>query len=242
MLRSILFVASLALLLWQTPAAAADKTIGVFVALADNKSQGLVPVPARIGNGNDPENNLYWGNSEGLQGTFDHSRRWKLIGKQSSAAGDILRTRTYRHVQTGAVLTANAYRGSSMRRCIADYDSAVANASYDLVVFIGHNGLMDFTLPTAVRPPKRVRRADCAVLCCKSDSFFRERLIAEGGRPILLTTQLMYPGAFIVTAIAESWMSGGRLDAIRERAGAAYAANQKISRRAGTGVFAKLRD
>ena len=39
----------------------ADKTIGVFIALADNDSQGIVKVPKAIGNGNDPERNLYWG-------------------------------------------------------------------------------------------------------------------------------------------------------------------------------------
>lgn len=44
---------------------AADKTIGVFVALADNASQGIVPVPAAIGNGDDPERNLYWGTAGG---------------------------------------------------------------------------------------------------------------------------------------------------------------------------------
>ncbi|MBS1655648.1 MAG: hypothetical protein JSU05_12430, partial [Bacteroidetes bacterium] len=37
------------------------KTIHVFVALCDNKYQGIVPVPAKIGNGQDPANNLYWG-------------------------------------------------------------------------------------------------------------------------------------------------------------------------------------
>src|SRR5213596_1995295 len=33
----------------------------VLVALADNKYQGIVPVPAAIGNGDDPVRNLYWG-------------------------------------------------------------------------------------------------------------------------------------------------------------------------------------
>ncbi|WP_316785612.1 hypothetical protein [Pedobacter frigiditerrae] len=37
------------------------KTIHVFVALCDNKYQGIVPVPKAIGNGQDPDNNLYWG-------------------------------------------------------------------------------------------------------------------------------------------------------------------------------------
>ncbi|MGC6431949.1 MAG: hypothetical protein ACON5F_12965 [Jejuia sp.] len=37
------------------------KTIHVYVALCDNINQGIVPVPAKLGNGQDPKNNLYWG-------------------------------------------------------------------------------------------------------------------------------------------------------------------------------------
>ena len=37
------------------------RTVQVFVALADNQSQGIIPVPAKLGNGEDPEHNLYWG-------------------------------------------------------------------------------------------------------------------------------------------------------------------------------------
>lgn len=35
------------------------KTIHVLVALCDNKYQGIVPVPEKIGNGQDPDQNLY---------------------------------------------------------------------------------------------------------------------------------------------------------------------------------------
>jgi hypothetical protein len=42
--------------------------IHVFVALADNASQGIVPVSARLGNGEDPEHNLYrWGSAFGVE-------------------------------------------------------------------------------------------------------------------------------------------------------------------------------
>ena len=36
-----------------------EKIIHVFVALCDNKYQGIVPVPKAIGNGQYPANNLY---------------------------------------------------------------------------------------------------------------------------------------------------------------------------------------
>lgn len=36
------------------------RIVHVLVALCDNEHQGIVPVPARLGNGEDPERNLYW--------------------------------------------------------------------------------------------------------------------------------------------------------------------------------------
>ncbi len=38
-----------------------DKTIHIMVALCDNQYQGIVKVPKGIGNGQDPNSNLYWG-------------------------------------------------------------------------------------------------------------------------------------------------------------------------------------
>lgn len=40
---------------------ASAREIRVVVALADNATQGIIPVPPKIGNGDDRENNLYWG-------------------------------------------------------------------------------------------------------------------------------------------------------------------------------------
>lgn len=220
---------------------AADKTIGVFVALADNASQGIVPVPAPIGNGDDPERNLYWGTAEGLKGVFDKSKEWRLTDRDDDPAeSDILRTRTYRHEKTGAVLSARAYRGTAIKRCMEDFETAIQQRSFDMVVFIGHNGLMDLSLPAPARAADQASVPDCIVLCCKSDSYFRSRIETAGGRPVLLTTQLMYPGAFILHAAVDGWLKGATLTEIRERAGDAYAANQRLSKKAGLGVFARL--
>ena len=46
------------------------KTIHVHVASCDNKYQGIVPVPSKIGNGQDPNNNLYWGCGYGIRTYF----------------------------------------------------------------------------------------------------------------------------------------------------------------------------
>ncbi|MDR2238683.1 MAG: hypothetical protein LBE92_21425 [Chryseobacterium sp.] len=53
------------------------KTIHVLVALCDNKYQGIVPVPEKIGNGQDPDQNLYWGAAYGVRTYFKKSKEWK---------------------------------------------------------------------------------------------------------------------------------------------------------------------
>ena len=48
----------------------AQKVVHVFVALCDNKNQGIVPVPEKIGNGQDANLNLYWGCGYGVRTFF----------------------------------------------------------------------------------------------------------------------------------------------------------------------------
>jgi hypothetical protein len=97
---------------------------------------------------------------------------------------------------------------------------------------------MDFQLPPP--PTTQGNKTDVAVLCCLSDKYFSPRLTATGCRPVLMTSQLMYPGAFLLLAAIESWNSGGSTTAIRSAAAAAYAKNQHISLKAASGVFANL--
>ncbi len=219
---------------------AEERTIGVFVALCDNVHQGIVPMPKAIGNGDDPDRNLYWGNAEGLLGVFDKSPHWSKQPSVEPAFEDVLRQRAYSHASGQAVLHAFAYRGSAIEQCLKDYELAVHQGTYDLVVFLGHNGLMDFSLGLPKRKPSHTKTPDCIVLCCKSEVFFRERIEAMGARPILLTTQLMYPGAFILRDVLDEWMKKTGLNAYRLAAGRAYPANQKISQKAALGVFADL--
>lgn len=224
------------------PSYAAEKNIGVFVALADNDHQGLVPVPKKIGNGLDPENNLYWGSADGLKTVFDKSKDWKLVEKSESTTDPILRTRIYESTKYSARLVAKAYNGAYMQQTISDFEKALANDEYDLAVFIGHNGLMDFSLST---PEKLVssttdKSPDAIVLACKSNQYFKSRIDGLGAKPTLLTTQFMYPGAFILRDTLNDWLKGKDLATIRASAGRAYANNQKISVKAATGIFANL--
>lgn len=217
---------------------AAPKEIRVFIALCDNKTQGIVPVGAKIGNGDDADANLYWGCSDGFGSLFSKSKQWKVTESEKDVSEVILRRLTMQHVGGEMNLVAEAYKGSQMQQCTKDFEAAACSNKYDLVAFIGHNGLMDFNL----KVPGKTEGNDTevVVLCCLSEKYFGDRLRALGCRPILMTQQLMYPGSFLLHAALEKWNSGGTKSDIRAAAAAAYAKNQKISVKAASGVFVKL--
>ena len=217
---------------------AETKKIRVFVALADNASQGIVPVPAKIGDGDKPDDNLYWGCTDGLKSYFPKSAKWKVSKKENDVSAEVLRRYEFRHASKDVVLLAEAYRGSAIARCVAEFEAAVASGEYDLVAYIGHNGLMDFTLDSPSSPKSGNTAA--IVLCCKSESYFRERLVFAKAIPLLLTDQFMFPGAFILHDAIEVWLVDGTVAQVRDAAGKAYAKNQKIALKAARGVFSNL--
>ena len=221
-------------------AVAQEKRIIVFVGLCDNATQGIVKVGAKIGDGDKPADNLYWGCSDGLKSCFKASSRWKLE-KSETRTGDerILERLTFRHAGGKAVLVAEAWRGSKLKECYLACEEAMLSGKHDLVAFIGHNVRMDY--PDMGAPlGKAAGKTDAIVLCCLSEEFFKERLENVGVRPVLLTTQFMYPGSFLLRDAIEPWLAGKDRTALRTAAGQAYAKNQKIKVGPATGVFAKL--
>src|ERR1043166_299815 len=151
-------VLSLALL--ALSAEAGPRTIHVFVALCDNNSQGIVPVPEKIGNGDDLANNLYWGCADGLKTAFTRSADWQLVASAPKPAARILERCVFRHAQGGVFLVADAYRGAEIQAAIADFLNAAAGnvrsmwpvnagnervalrigGDADLGAYIGHHG------------------------------------------------------------------------------------------------------
>ena len=237
--RCILFTSVVMLAAAAHARAGDERRIAVFVALCDNASQGIQPVPAKIGDGDVPAANLYWGCSDGASSLFKRSAKWKLIKTEREGLEPVLERLTFRHASKPCTLVAHAYRGREIERCIADFFKSVAAREANLVCYVGHNGLMEFD----TEPPVKLKRegdVDVIALCCASAGYFKEPLAKLGARPVLLTQQLMYPGAFVIHDVAEKWLSGGDRKSFRAAAGRAMAKNQKISVRAATGIFAPV--
>jgi hypothetical protein len=155
----------LILLIGTTPVAGQTfRTVHVFVALADNQHQGIVPVPAALGNGLDSARNLYWGAAFGVKTYFRASSDWELISSGRGPRAAILDRCTFRHRKRNVFLVADAYEGSHIRDAVTDFLSAAAGASVesfvvkdktqdvrvsiggasDLVAYVGHDALWIF--------------------------------------------------------------------------------------------------
>lgn len=214
------------------------KQVAVFVALCDNEHQGIAPVPAKIGKGDDPANNLYWGCSDALPKVMRAAKDWNrpvhysdYQQKKAAVIDTIVCTRA----DKAATVYAFAYRGDCIVDCMQEFESALASGSYDLVAYIGHNGLMDVDLPV---PAPAQGNTDAIVLCCMSDEWFSDRVRTLGACPVLMTRQFMYPAGKVLTDVLAVWLKKPRdKAAIRAAAAKAYAANQGISVKAAAGVF-----
>jgi hypothetical protein len=216
---------------------AEPKRVALFVALCDNATQGIAPVPAKIGDGNIPAENLYWGCDDGFASCFKASKSWKLKTREPFTAPDaaLMERLVYQNSAGTIEVTAEAWRGSHNKDCLRAFETALVSGKDDLCAFIGHNLLMD----GPIDPPKTkaAKPCDAIVLCCMSQSYFNQRLTDLGAKPVLLTKQFMYPGAFILRDALPVWSRGGTSAQILDAAAGAYAANQKISRKAAAGVF-----
>ena len=202
------------------------RRVHVFVALADNAHQGIVPVPAKLGNGDDPANNLYWGAAYGVKTFFARHAAWTALPSAGPLPLHVLERVVFEHRGSKTVLTADAYRGSAIKSAIEDFLAAAAGADVELAVYVGHDGLMDFSLDELpVRADAKQR--DAIILACLSKSYFDKPLAATGARPLLWTTGLMAPEAYTLAAALDGWIANESDIRIRERAADAYHQYQK---------------
>ena len=227
--------------------------IHVFVALADNVNQGIVPVSASLGNGDNPATNLYWGAAFGIRTFFSKNRDWELLSVNPNPSAAILERCIFKHPRNQVLLVADAYRGKEISQTTWDFLEAAAGrpgeklkardaefhtaGSADLVAYIGHNGLMDFKLhANPKRRDDRQRRA--IILACASKQYFSPSLQTSGATPLLWTTNLMAPEAYVLSAAIDGWMKNESDEQIRLRAAAAYNKYQNCGLRAANSLFA----
>jgi hypothetical protein len=229
------------------------KVVHVVVALCDNQYQGIVPVPAKLGNGDDPANNLYWGAAFGVKTFFRKAGDWVLVSATPVSGTSVLERVIFKHRKEDVYLVADAYRGRDIRRATWDFlrfssgrDAGTVEipsgrlstgGGADLVVYVGHDGLMDFSVPAMPRV-EAGRGRDVIILACASRGYFAGPLRQAGGRPLLWTTGLMAPEAYVLKAALDGWILGEDGEKTRNRAAGAYHKYQGCSLKSALKLFA----
>jgi hypothetical protein len=226
--------------------------IHVLVALCDNKNQGIVPVPAKIGNGQDPANNLYWGCGYGVKTFLKKQPEWILIKKFEKPEKYILERVVFKHKDSLVYIVAEAYDGAEIKQTITDFfnfaagnsknkihvDSLTINigGNADLICYVGHNGLMDFALESY--PSKSdTKKREVVVLACASMQYFKSPLKKAGATPLILTTNLMCPEAYTLNTIIESWINNDTPSVTKEKAAQIYNQYQKCGIKGARNLF-----
>jgi hypothetical protein len=227
--------------------------IHAFVALADNVNQGIVPVSETLGNGDNAATNLYWGAAFGIKTFFSRNKDWELISVIRNPTKMILERCIFKHRRVSLYMVADAYRGKEILQTTVDFLEAAAGkpgeklnagnvefhtgGSADLVAYIGHNGLMDFNLNFQLQQrDERERRV--IILACASKSFFSTSLKETGATPLLWTTNLMAPEAYVLSAAIDGWIKKESDEQIRLRAAEAYNKYQNCGIRGARALFA----
>ena len=260
----LLLLCLLAASLYGTPCAAAQKetkpaeprVVHIFVALCDNKYQGIHPVPAALGNGQAPSGNLYWGAMYGVKTWFSRQAGWQLVKREKDPLPYILERVVFKRKGNDLYLVADAYNGRNMRQCLRDFFRAAsaglpevvtleteaggrvlfAGGRAQLAVFVGHNGLMEIRnldYPKSVSGTPR----QAAVFACQSRFFFKGPLAKSGATPLILTTGNMAPEAYSVDALVTAWSAGQSPEQVREAVAQAYHKYQKCGLSAARRLF-----
>jgi hypothetical protein len=244
-------------------AAGRPVVVHVVVALCDNANQGIVPVPRALGDGQNPKTNLYWGALYGVRTHLPRASNWARIDAVRAEDQRILDRVVFHanlkrnETSVPVYIVADAWDGANIREALHAYlrmaagDSAErvevtrgsgslkfrAGGASHLLVFVGHNGLMNFSLSTPAPPEAKAEARSAMVLACASKPYFLDRLQAIGAHPLLLTTGLMAPEAYTLDAAIRSFVGGGATDAVIEAAAGAYNRYQKCGLKGARRLF-----
>jgi hypothetical protein len=228
--------------------------VHIFVPLCDNEHQGIVPVNNSLGNGMNLKTNLYWGAGYGIKTHFKRKTSWRQVFVQKDIDTNILErivfTKQY-DSQTKVILIADAYRGDRMESCMRDYFNSLAglrnDAIYlpndtinlkskaDLLIFNGHNGLMDVEMEY-IDNMDGIEK-DAAIISCVSANYFMERLKCLKAYPLVTTQELLPPEAYIAEGIIDAWAMEKNDEEIRLNAGNAMFKVFKRNQKAMQGIF-----
>jgi len=228
--------------------------VHIFVPLCDNDNQGIIPTSKSLGDGLNLKTNLYWGAGYGIKTHFKRKKDWKTVYQQFDTDSNILeRVVFFKEFSNKAnvYLIADGYRGDRMEECLDDYLSSLAgnkkdslninnskiiiHSGADLLIFNGHNGLMDVDMELIHNEDSVFR--DVAVISCVSYEYFINYLKCLKAYPLVTSVSFLPPEAYVAEGIINSWAMMKTEEEIRLAAGDAMYKVHKKSQKAMRNMF-----
>lgn len=239
----MVFTLGLIALLAATPAEPVE--IEVFVPLCDGAQ-----LDCGRGGAGDPrslEANLYWGAAFGAERFLSRAPGFRVRSRRdgtpvSRVLRELVIERAAAKGERLVRLSLRAYAGDRIDDALEDFLRAAAGgSSADLVVWAGHDRLMD-RAPPELQALSGATPRPVAVLACMSEQYFGPVLRSLGARPVVLTRTMMAPEAYLLEALAATVARHGPTEAGRLRTALvdAYARYQRITPRAAGTVFSRV--
>lgn len=221
-------------------AAGEPLVVDVHVPLCDNS---IIPCgDARLGDGDNPETNLYWATTPGFGRWFARAGGgWKREVQAETGDKDVLALHVYRRTlrapaawrRAGAPRTfevrvvVHAWRGTAIDRALARYAAEVsAEDGAHIVAWVGHNRLMDLAAFAWPLPAKETTKGTIAI-ACHTAAYMEAAVTAPTRVPLLMTRDFLFANAAPLEAAVLAFARGGSYARIRGAAAEAYAGVRK---------------
>lgn len=221
-------------------------TMEVFVPLCNGAQ--LACGKGKAGDPRSLEGNLYWGGAFGAETFLKRASGFRVLERKDGISSspilrDLVLERTPKKGETKVILILHAYAGDKIDDALVAFLNSAgnSNSNTDLVVWAGHDRLMD-RLPPEIKRHKSASSKPAVVLACESERYFGPVLRSLFVPQIAMTRTFMAPEAYLLEALAGTVARSGLKDkkGIRSSLVTAYAKYQKISLRAAGTVFSKL--
>ena len=221
-----------------------SKHARIIVSLADNSNQGIVPIKASLGNGQDLKGNLYWGALYGAKTHFKRMSGWTVKTRENKSENILDRFDLTHDDYPNRLISFEAWDGAAQKHSVKAYFSELKNTASqnELVGFVGHNALMDlFVANMPIQDHVKTANLEAdrkgVVIACNSSSYFTPFHDAMGVESYVMTRGLMAPEAYVLEGLLSAWLEGQNANAARAGAAKQYAKYQKISIRAANRLF-----
>lgn len=184
----------------------------------------------------------------------------RLLSTIKTPRSPILERLVFKNTSDDVYLVADAYDGKYIKDATRDFfdysvgtnqnsnnqitlnkQSISAGSKADLVVYIGHNGLMDFSMSASNVTDNQLKQTNkqrkAAVFACKSQQYYSPQLAKTGIQPLVMTTNFMAPEAYTLNALLNGWLKNESPEKVKERVAQSYQQHQKCGIKGAKALF-----